>query len=103
MTRMELVEALVQAKGIPRPMAERLVLTVLDTIKEALIAGDRVEIRGFGSFQRRSYQGYRGRNPRNGQPVKVSPKFLPVFRLGKELREAMIEKSPQAPSGRFNE
>jgi integration host factor subunit beta len=92
MTRNELVEALVQQRGVPRPTAERLVSTVLDSIRDALVAGDRVELRGFGTFQPRSYRAYRGRNPRNGEPVKVAPKLLPVFRLGKELREAMVEK-----------
>lgn len=72
---------------MPRPSAERVVDVVLDNIAEALVAGDRVEIRGFGSFQSKAYQGYTGRNPRTGEAVEVAPKRLPVFRPGKELRE----------------
>ncbi len=56
------------------------------SIKEALQSGDRVEIRGFGSFHVKEYEGYTGRNPRTGERVEVQPKKLPVFRAGRELR-----------------
>ena len=57
------------------------------SIKDAVIEGDRVEIRGFGSFSMKNYEAYVGRNPKTGDKVEVSPKKLPVFRPGRELRE----------------
>ena len=56
-------------------------------MKDSLLAGDRVEIRGFGSFKVKGYRGYKGRNPKTGDNVEVPPKRLPVFRAGKELKE----------------
>jgi len=54
---------------------------------EALSKGERVEIRGFGSIFVKTYKSYTGRNPKTGDPVQVSPKKLPFFRCGKELKE----------------
>jgi integration host factor subunit beta len=56
-------------------------------MKEALKNGNRVEIRGFGSFKIKEYKGYQGRNPKTGEKVEVKPKSLPFFRAGKDLRE----------------
>jgi integration host factor subunit beta len=60
---------------------------ILMEMAEDLIAGDRVEIRGLGSFKVKNYGAYTGRNPKTGEQVHVSAKKLPVFRVGKELRE----------------
>ncbi len=57
------------------------------SIKDALVAGDRVELRGFGSFNVKNYNGYTGRNPKTGEKVEVQPKKLPAFRPGRELRK----------------
>ena len=57
-----------------------------DSIVDSMKNGDRVEIRGFGSFNIKEYEGYTGRNPRTGQSVEVQPKKLPAFRPGRELR-----------------
>jgi integration host factor subunit beta len=54
---------------------------------ETLIAGDRIEIRGFGSFEVREYNGYSGRNPKTGDLVAIKPKKSPFFKVGKELKE----------------
>ena len=62
-----------------------------DNIKKALAEGDKVEIRGFGSFVLKKYKGYTGRNPKTGEPVEVEPKVLPVFRTGKDLKERIME------------
>jgi integration host factor subunit beta len=56
---------------------------------EALNDGHRIEIRGFGSFQVRDYDGYLGRNPRSGESVNVPPKRLPFFKMGKEIKDAI--------------
>lgn len=86
MTKSELVDAVARRQNLPRLTAERVVNVVFDTIRDALQEGDRVEIRGFGSFKARHYEGYTGRNPRTGAPIVVDPKILPVFKVGKELR-----------------
>src|SRR5690554_7931405 len=64
-----------------------VVNTIFDSMTTALIAGDGIEIRGFGSFTVRQYKSYEGRNPRTGDVVHVAPKRLPFFKVGKELRE----------------
>ena len=72
--------------------ARETVNLFFDSIKEALKGGDRVEIRGFGSFHVKEYEGYTGRNPKTGQSVEVKPKKLPVFRAGRELRSLVDQK-----------
>ncbi len=75
-----------------RDTARETVNLFFDSIKEALKGGDRVEIRGFGSFHVREYEGYTGRNPKTGERVEVQPKKLPVFRAGRELRSMVDQK-----------
>ena len=67
-------------------IARETVNLFFDSVKDALKTGDRVEIRGFGSFNIKEYEGYTGRNPKTGDRVEVKPKRLPVFRPGRELR-----------------
>lgn len=86
MTKSELVDAVARNQDLPRATAERVVNVLFDSIRDALLRGDRVEVRGFGSFKARHYGGYTGRNPRTGAPIVVDPKVLPVFKVGKELR-----------------
>ena len=62
-----------------------------DSMKQALVEGSRVEIRGLGSFKLKDYEGYVGRNPKTGKSVTVAPKKLPFFRAGKELKEFLNE------------
>ena len=68
-------------------IARETVNLFFNSIKDAVKNGDRVEIRGFGSFSVKHYEEYVGRNPKTGEKVKVKPKRLPVFRPGRELRE----------------
>jgi integration host factor subunit beta len=68
-----------------RTQAENLVYAIFGRMEESLRQGERIEIRGFGTFQVRSYKGYKGRNPRTGNPVEVAPKCLPFFRVSKNL------------------
>jgi integration host factor subunit beta len=86
MTKSELVDAVARRRGLPRVMAERVVSVFFESVRDALVEGRRVEVRGFGSFKARHYEGYTGRNPRTGAPIVVAPKVLPVFKVGKELR-----------------
>ncbi|MEL6955142.1 MAG: integration host factor subunit beta [Pseudomonadota bacterium] len=65
---------------------EKAVNVILDEITEALVRGDRVELRGFGAFSVRKREARRGRNPRTGETVDVPAKAVPFFKAGKELR-----------------
>lgn len=87
MNKSELVKALSEDAEIAFEDASLVVDVFFSSMKKALIAGDRVEIRGFGSFKIKEYGSYSGRNPKTGQSVSVIPKRLPFFRPGKELKE----------------
>src|SRR5512136_274529 len=87
MTKSELIEALAKAEGITLKAAEIAVNVTFESMEQALIKSDRLEIRGFGSFKVKSYDGYRGRNPKTGDIIEVSSKKLPFFKVGKELKE----------------
>ena len=87
MNKSELVKNLADQVAISMDEASVVVNTFFDSMKHALINGHRVEIRGFGSFKIKNYAAYSGRNPRTGEKVLVSPKCLPFFRAGKELKE----------------
>lgn len=86
MTKSQLITMLAKTEGIPIRIAELIVNTTFDVLEKALISGDRVEIRGFGSFKVKSYEGYKGRNPRTGALIEVDPKKLPFFKVGKDLQ-----------------
>ena len=86
MNKSELIEELSEHTGHSPKLTDQTVRIFFDHIKNALSAGDKVEIRGFGSFTLKKYRGYFGRNPKTGETVEVKPKQLPVFRTGKDLR-----------------
>ena len=90
MTKSDLIEQLAQNKLISIRAAEAVVHEVFDSMSDTLIAGGRIEIRGFGSFEIREYEGYTGRNPKLGLEVSVGPKKLPFFKVGKELKERIM-------------
>jgi integration host factor subunit beta len=87
MTKSDLIDVLCETQKIPKGRAELLVQVVFESMEVALKRGERIEIRGFGSFELRSYRPYEGRNPRTGVRVNVQPKRLPFFKVGKELKE----------------
>ncbi len=86
MTKSELIDAVTDTANIPRKRAEEVVNLIFESMKESLIAGDRIEIRGFGSFKTKHYEPYMGRNPKTGKLIEVKAKVLPVFKVGKELK-----------------
>jgi integration host factor subunit beta len=94
MNKSELVEALAVKKGISFKKAEEVVNAIFETMTQALIRGDRIEIRGFGSFVVRDYKSYTGRNPKTGDLIQVKPKKLPFFKVGKELKERVSCPEP---------
>ncbi|BCR05418.1 integration host factor subunit beta [Desulfuromonas versatilis] len=88
MTKSELIERLSYSNGmVNKKEAELVVNTIFDSIGNALIEGDRVEIRGFGSFTIRERNAREARNPKSGDVVKIPAKKTPFFKTGKELRE----------------
>lgn len=87
MNRSELIKILTDETGISLENSTAVVEIFFNSIKESLLEGERVEIRGFGSFKMKEYAGYAGRNPKSGQSVEVAPKRLPFFRAGKDLKD----------------
>lgn len=87
MNKSELIEALAEQMDISVREAASITNTIIDTMIDALARGDAIEIRGFGSFVVKDYEAYTGRNPKTGQKIKVQPKKLPFFKVGKDLRE----------------
>lgn len=69
--------------NLPLKTAETVLKTVFDEMTAALLRGQRVEIRNFGSFAVKKYKGYKGRNPKNKQSIRVKPKKIPVFKVGR--------------------
>jgi len=96
MTRSDLVEALSERFAqLGQRDVELAVKAILESIGEALIAGQRIEIRGFGSFSVNQRPSRMGRNPRSGESVEIPAKRVPHFKPGKALREA-VDKSPSS-------
>jgi integration host factor subunit beta len=87
MNKSELVEALSIKKNLTYKKSEQIVNLIFDSMSQALIDEDRIEIRGFGSFMVKDYKAYMGRNPKTGEVIQVNEKKLPFFKVGKELRE----------------
>jgi len=88
MTKQDLVNEMAKT-GITRKQAAAAVNTILDSVKDALAAGDRVSLVGFGSFSVKKRAAREGRNPRTGRPLKIPAKKVPVFKPGKALRDAV--------------
>ena len=91
MNKTDLIEALSKKRNTPVPEAKVIINTILDTMTEALVNGDHIEIRGFGSFSVKQYGSYTGRNPKTGEKTVVKAKKLPVFKVGRGLKEAVNE------------
>jgi integration host factor subunit beta len=91
MNKSDLVAALSQEADLPQRKSEDIVNLVFETMGKALLGGDRIEIRGFGSFTVKEYEGYTGRNPKTGDRISVKAKRLPFFKTGKELKENVDE------------
>src|SRR6202040_1300281 len=86
-TKADLVEEVVRVTELPRKESEAVVETIFESIIGALQGGDRIEIRGFGSFRTRQRRGRTGRNPKTGAKVEVPPKKIPYFKPSKELKD----------------
>ena len=87
MNKLDLIAALKIEAELTKSEAANIVKLFFDQMATALGKGDRVEIRGLCSFYAREYEGYTGRNPKTGEPIRVKGKKLPFFKCGKELKE----------------
>ena len=94
MTKSELIEQLAEQHAhIPVKDVENAVKEILEQMAGSLSSSDRIEIRGFGSFQVKIREARDGRNPKTGEPVHISAKRTPFFKVGKELKE-MVDRVP---------
>jgi integration host factor subunit beta len=98
MTKAELVEQIAAKTGLNKRESAAVVTWMLRCIVEALQAGDKVELRGFGSFRCRFRAPRRGRNPKTAEAVDVPAKRVPYFKTGKALHERLNPERIQAPT-----
>ncbi len=89
MTKSELTEVLSKDLNLPPQTTKSIISTILYSMTDALVNGDNIELRGFGSFSVRHYDPYTGRNPKTGEKTDVKAKKLPFFKVGKALKEAV--------------
>lgn len=102
MNKSELIESVADKAKVTKKRAEDVVNLIFDLMVDAIVRGDRIEIRGLGSFVVKEYGSYVGRNPRTGESIQVKPKKLPFFKVGKELKERVDKKStPSSPASEF--
>lgn len=93
MTKTDLIEKVsLKTTDLTKKQTEIVVNMLFDSIKDALACGDKIEIRGFGSFKIRNRRNREGRNPKTGETVPVPEKRVPFFKAGKELKELVDGK-----------
>src|SRR3989441_6360603 len=97
LTKADLIEEVLRVTELPRKESESIVETIFDSIIESLQKGDKIEIRGFGSFRTRQRRGRTGRNPKTGEKVDVPAKRIPFFKPSKELKD-FVNAAPAAAS-----
>ena len=100
MTKAELVDEVARVVQLTKKQAETIVNIVFDSIVDSLRSGQKIELRGFGSFRLRSRKSRTGRNPKTGEKVEVPSKKIPYFKPGKELKELINQGAnvPAAPA-----
>lgn len=86
-TKADLIEEVLRITELPRKESEAVVETIFESIIESIQKGDKIEIRGFGSFRTRQRRGRVGRNPKTGEKVEVPAKKIPFFKPSKELKD----------------
>ena len=99
MTKAELVDEVARVVQLTKKQAETIVNIVFDSIVDSLRAGQKIELRGFGSFRLRSRKSRTGRNPKTGEKVEVPSKKIPYFKPGKELKELINKALAETAAG----
>jgi integration host factor subunit beta len=98
MTKADLVEEVSRVTELTRKDSEVIVDTLFDSVIKALKTGDKLEVRGFGSFRVRQRNARVGRNPKTGEKVEVPAKRVPYFKPSKELKDLINEDGTGVPS-----
>jgi integration host factor subunit beta len=98
MTKAELVDEVAKVVQLTKKQAETIVNIVFESIVDSLRAGQKIELRGFGSFRLRSRKSRTGRNPKTGEKVEVPSKKIPYFKPGKELKELINKSLGEGPA-----
>ena len=106
MTKADLIDEVSRVSELTRKDSETIVESIFDSVVRSLRAGDKIEIRGFGSFRTRQRRARIGRNPKTGDRVEVPPKKIPFFKPSKELKDlvnsgqqaAAQSASPESPA-----
>ncbi len=93
MTKADIVEQIAAKTGLTKTDTGLVVEGVLEALKDALITGETVEIRGFGTFKIKQRAARRARNPRTGEPVDIPEKFVPTFKPSRELKDAVANRA----------
>ena len=99
MTKADLIEEVSKLADVNKREGEIIVETIFDSIVRSLRAGDKIEIRGFGSFRTRQRKPRVGRNPKTGARVEVPPKTIPFFKPSKELKDLVNKGEGQPAAG----
>jgi integration host factor subunit beta len=102
MTKAELIEEVSKVVEMTRKDSEIIVETIFESIVNSLHKGDKIEIRGFGSFRTRQRQPRVGRNPKTGSRVEVPSKRIPYFKPSKELRDLVNQSAAAGSTGGRN-
>ncbi|HAU32579.1 MAG: Histone family protein DNA-binding protein [Desulfotomaculum sp. 46_296] len=89
MNKAELIAQVAEKSDLTKKDAERAVSALIETVEEALVRGDRVQLVGFGTFEIRERAARKGRNPQTGQEIDIAATRVPVFKAGKSLREVI--------------
>src|SRR5215467_2150968 len=99
LTKADLIEEVLRITELPRKESESVVETIFDSIIESIQKGEKIEIRGFGSFRTRERRGRVGRNPKTGEKVEVPPKKIPFFKPSKELKDFVNNAGSESSDG----
>lgn len=91
MNKNELVAKVADQSGLSKKDAEKALAAVIDTITAALVAGDKVQLVGFGTFETKRREARTGRNPRSGETIEIPAASLPAFKAGKALKDAVAK------------
>ena len=91
MNKSDLIKLLAQEKNISHKRADEVVNFLFGVLTDTMATGERINIRGLGSFMIKDYDSYTGRNPKTGESITVPPKRLPYFRAGKEIKENVLQ------------
>jgi integration host factor subunit beta len=99
LTKADLIEEVLRVTELPRKESETIVETIFGSIIQSLQKGEKIEIRGFGSFRTRQRRGRVGRNPKTGAKVEVPAKKIPFFKPSKELKDFVNSAEAEASAG----